>query len=126
MLITAYSDKTFEYVSILANYDDRNFLIGWWTFLCLAGSQGMHHVLVQVMRTPPTTYFIKKAMGLDGASQRPGHQSAGTISAKHIYEIAKVKQQDRQHIPLPSICKSIVGTCKSMGIAVVGRMEQAA
>ena len=76
---------------------------------------------MQVMRTPPTTYFIKKAVGLEGGSQRPGHQSAGAISLKHILEIAKVKQRDKQHIPLPAICRSILGTCRSMGIAVAGR-----
>ena len=79
---------------------------------------------MQVMRTPPTSYFIKKAIGLDGGSQRPGHQSAGSISMKHIYEIAKVKQRDQEITPLPSICRSIMGTCRSMGISVAGRMEQ--
>ncbi len=77
------------------------------------------------MRTPPATYFIKKAAGIDSASQRPGHQTAATISAKHIYEIAKVKQKDLENnVPLKSICKTIVGTCKSMGIKVVPKPEQ--
>jgi large subunit ribosomal protein L11 len=78
------------------------------------------------MKTPPTTYFIKKAVGLDSASQRPGHQVAATISAKHIFEIAKIKQKDSQTVPLESICLSIVGTCKSMGIKVVSRPEDMA
>ncbi len=83
-------------------------------------------VCMQVMRTPPTTYFIKKAMGLEGGSQRPGHQSAGAISLKQVYEIAKVKQKDRAHVPLPAICRSIMGTCRSMGIAVAGRPAEQA
>lgn len=79
---------------------------------------------MQVTKTPPTTYFIKKAAGLDSASQRPGHQTAATISAKHIYEIAQIKRKDMGNVPLESICRSIVGTCKSMGIKVVSRLEQ--
>ncbi|KAK9842026.1 hypothetical protein WJX81_004668 [Elliptochloris bilobata] len=47
-------------------------------------------------KTPPATYFIKKAMGMEegGGSQRPGHTEAGIISAKHLYEIALIKHQD--------------------------------
>ncbi len=77
------------------------------------------------MRTPPAMYFIKKAAGLDSASQRPGHQTAATISAKHIYEIAQIKHRDlEKNIPLESVCRSIVGTCKSMGIKVIPKPEQ--
>ena len=71
------------------------------------------------MKTPPVSYFVKKALGLKEASQRPGHQSAGTISAQHVYEIACIKQQDTPLVPVESICRSIVGSCKSMGIQVV-------
>lgn len=71
------------------------------------------------MKTPPVTFFIKKALGLKEASQRPGHQSAGSISAKQVYEIAKVKQADSPTASLESICKSILGTCRSMGVQVV-------
>ncbi|KAK9820023.1 hypothetical protein WJX72_005227 [[Myrmecia] bisecta] len=78
-----------------------------------------------VAKTPPTTYFIKKAAGLKMGSQRPGHTSAGTISAMHIYEIAIVKQKDFPELSLESLSKSIAGTCKSMGIKVVPRPEDA-
>jgi large subunit ribosomal protein L11 len=64
-------------------------------------------------------YFIKKALGLKDASQKPGHASVGTISARQIFEIAKVKQADSPSLPLQSICRSISGTCRSMGIQVV-------
>ena len=47
-----------------------------------------------------------------------------TISAKHVYEIAKIKAQDSMEIPLESVCRNIVGTCRSMGVKVVGRMEE--
>ena len=79
---------------------------------------------LQVTKTPPTTYFIKQAAGIDSGSQRPGHQSAATISAKHVYEIAKVKQQDMKDVPLESVCRTIVGTARSMGVKVIGRIEK--
>lgn len=81
--------------------------------------------LTQVIKTPPTSYFIKKAAGVDSGSKRPGHEVAGQISLKHVLEIALVKQKDRPQIPLKSICKSVIGTAKAMGIAVVARPEDA-
>ena len=83
------------------------------TFLAVRGA------VLQVTKTPPTSYFIKKALGQESGSQRPGHQTAGQITASQIYEIALVKQADLPEIPLPSICNSVIGTCKSMGIEVV-------
>ena len=77
----------------------------------------------QITKTPPTTYFIKQAAGIESGSQRPGHQSVATISAKHVYEIAKVKQQDMRDVPLESVCRTIVGTARSMGVKVIGRTE---
>lgn len=81
--------------------------------------------MMQVMKTPPTSYFIKKAVGIESGSQKPGHEVAGSISLKHIYEIALVKQRDVPHVPLKSICKSVIGTCKAMGITVVARPHDA-
>ncbi len=41
-----------------------------------------------VVKPPPTTYFIKKASGLYKASDKPGHNSAGRVSIKYLYEAA--------------------------------------
>ena len=40
----------------------------------------------------------------------------GRVSLWHIYETAKVKEQDPGSYPLESACKYIVGTARSMGI----------
>ena len=42
------------------------------------------------LRTPPASYFLKKAAEIEKGSAKPGHESAGTVSLRHIYEIAKV------------------------------------
>ena len=77
------------------------------------------------MKTPPATYFIKKAAGLSGASQKPGHQTIGTISLKHVYAIAEAKQKDTPNVPLEAVCKGVIGTCRSMGVKVVQQPSDA-
>jgi large subunit ribosomal protein L11 len=44
-----------------------------------------------VVKPPPTSFFIKKASGLYKGSDKPGHNSAGRVSIKYIYEAAKLK-----------------------------------
>lgn len=73
------------------------------------------------VKSPSVTWFIKKAAGIESGSSRPGHVVASSISIRHVFEIAKVKQSDPfcQFMPLESICKSIIGTANAMGIQVV-------
>ncbi|KAF3941826.1 hypothetical protein ABW19_dt0209347 [Dactylella cylindrospora] len=79
------------------------------------------------VRTPTTSWLLLRAAGVEpkkgklkGAKQ-PGKDVVGTVSLKHIYEIGKIKHsEDRMKgIPLESMCRSICGTAKSMGIKVV-------
>lgn len=76
------------------------------------------------IRTPPTSYLIKQAAGISKGTTAtsPGPQpssaaAVGSVSLKHVYEIARIKGKD-QHmrlVSLENIAKSVVGTCKSMG-----------
>lgn len=77
------------------------------------------------LKTPPSSWLIKKTAGINRCSGRPVHDMIGVISLKHLYEIAKVKQQDTPNIPLQSVCKSLLMTCRSMGVRVVARPEDA-
>lgn len=72
------------------------------------------------VKSPSVTWYLKKAAGIESGSSRPGHVEASTISLKHVYEIAKVKQSDPfcAYMSLESISKSIIGTANSMGIQV--------
>ncbi|KAF4044964.1 Ribosomal protein L11 RNA binding domain [Phytophthora infestans] len=74
-----------------------------------------------VTKTPPTSWFLKKAAGIKSGSSTPGQQVVGTVHLRQIYEIAKVKQQDEMvdYIDLQSICKTLIGSAKSMGLDVV-------
>jgi len=74
-----------------------------------------------VTKTPPVSYFLKKASGIEKGVAKPGHETNGTISLKHIYEIAKVKQTDAhlKHLPLESIARMVAGSARSLGLNVV-------
>lgn len=81
---------------------------------------------VFTVKSPSVSYFLKKAAGLQLASRKPGHQIVGQVTVKHVYEIAKIKQTDPlcQYLSLEAICKSIMGTARSMGIEVVKELEK--
>ena len=73
------------------------------------------------VKPPTTAYFLKKAANIEKGASSPGHEQAGRVSLKHVYEIAKIKKQDPNlnALPLSMICSQIVGSARSMGIQVV-------
>jgi len=77
------------------------------------------------VKSPSVSWYLKKAAGVESGSGRPGHVTASTLSVRHVYEIAKVKQSDPylQNMPLESISKSIIGTASSMGIKIVKDLD---
>ena len=74
-----------------------------------------------IIKTPPTTYLLKKAAGIEKGTSKPGHEILGTISLKHIYEIAKIKATDdhMKHLKLESIASTVIRTARTCGIQVV-------
>jgi len=74
-------------------------------------------------KTPPTSWFLKKAAQITSGSELAGQKEVGTVTLRHIYEIAKIKQQDEllDYIELKSLCKSIIGSARSMGLSVVDK-----
>lgn len=74
-----------------------------------------------VTKTPPVSYFLKKTTGIEKGTGRPGHEIIGTITLKHVYEIAKIKSTDEhmKSLPLESIARMVVGSARSLGIQVV-------
>ncbi len=75
------------------------------------------------LKSPPTGFLLMKAAGISKGAAEVGGDKPGVakISLKHVYEIAKIKKTDARHkdLDLRGICKSIIGTAKSMGIEVV-------
>ncbi|CAD5189052.1 unnamed protein product [Musa acuminata subsp. malaccensis] len=74
-----------------------------------------------IVKSPTVAWFLKKAAGVESGSGRPGHVVASSITVRHVYEIAKIKQADPscKHLSVEAICKSIMGTARSMGIQIV-------
>ncbi|KAL7804227.1 ribosomal protein L11, N-terminal domain-containing protein [Trichoderma afarasin] len=80
------------------------------------------------VRTPQTSWLLLNAVGAPTGKKgnrkgvsKPGHETVGTISLKHIYEIAKIKQSELRlsGLSLEGLCRSIIFQCKSIGINVV-------
>jgi large subunit ribosomal protein L11 len=78
------------------------------------------------LRTPTTSYLLLQAAGvkeiknrLRGAN-RPGHESVGSVTLKHVYEIAKIKQSELRlsGLSLQGLCKSVIAQAKSIGVTV--------
>ncbi|MCR5083973.1 MAG: 50S ribosomal protein L11 [Succinivibrionaceae bacterium] len=73
-----------------------------------------------ITKTPPASFLVKKAVGIESGSHKPGSESAGKITHAQLLEIAKVKAVDMTGGDLEAAARSIAGTARSMGIEVEG------
>ena len=71
------------------------------------------------MKTPPASYFLKKAAGLTAGSKTPGRTSAGSVTVAQCREIAEAKMVDLNATDLDQATKIIAGSARSMGLQVV-------
>jgi len=86
VVITAYSDRTFTFVT----------------------------------KTPPVTYFLKKAAGVQKGSQTPGKGgTVGQVTMAQIREIAEKKMVDLNANDVEAASSMLVGSARSMGLKVV-------
>ena len=69
-------------------------------------------------KSPPVSFFIKKALKLKKASQRPGKEVIASISKSDIKKIAEDKMKDLNTKNPESAEKMVAGTARSMGIKV--------
>ena len=70
------------------------------------------------MRTPPVSYFLKKAAKLESGSKTPGREPVGQVSKKQVREIAEQKMKDLNCDTVEAAMKMIEGSARSMGLAV--------
>jgi len=85
VVITAYSDRTFTFVT----------------------------------KTPPVTYFLKKAAGIQKGTTTPGKATVGQVTMAQIREIAEKKMVDLNAVDIDGAASMIVGSARSMGLKVV-------
>ena len=102
--VKQYNDKTKEMKgnivpAVITVYEDRSF-----TF---------------ITKLAPVSALIKKALGLKTAANKPGRETAGTISKDQIREIAEKKLGDLNCDSLESAMRTVEGTARSMGIKII-------
>ena len=73
-----------------------------------------------VMKTPPVSYFLKKAAGVKSASKEPGKVFAGKVTSAQIREIATKKMKDLNANDVESAMRMVEGSARSMGLEVAG------
>jgi len=73
-----------------------------------------------IMKTPPATYLIKKAVGIESGSKTPHTVKVGKIKRAQLEEIAKIKMADLNAADMDAAVRIIAGSARSMGIDVEG------
>ena len=70
------------------------------------------------IKTPPASYYLKKAAGVQSGANTPSRQTVGTVSTKQVREIAEAKMKDLNATSVEGAMKIILGSARSMGIEV--------
>lgn len=71
-----------------------------------------------ITKKPPVAEMIKKALGREKGSQKPGKESAGIITKTQVEEIAKAKIEDLNTTDVEMATRIVMGTARSMGVEV--------
>lgn len=71
-------------------------------------------------KTPPASYFLKKAANLKSGSNAPGKQTAGSVTMDQLREIAEAKMVDLNAVDIDGAVQIIAGSARSMGLEVKG------
>ena len=70
------------------------------------------------VKTPPASFFLKKASGLKSGASTAGKETVGSVTAKQIKEIAESKMRDLNAKDIDGAMQIILGSARSMGIEV--------
>ena len=73
-----------------------------------------------VLKSPPASVLIRKALKLDKGSSKPHTDKVGKLTRAQAEEIAKTKQPDLTAADLDAAVKTIAGSARSMGVEVEG------
>ena len=73
-----------------------------------------------IIKTPPASVLIKKAIKLDKGSSKPNATKVGKITRAQLEEIAKTKMKDMTAADLDAAVRTIAGSARSMGVTVEG------
>jgi large subunit ribosomal protein L11 len=71
-----------------------------------------------IVKTPPVSYLLKKAAGIDKGSGEVPRVKAGSVTKDQIKDIANIKMDDLNADTMDSAMRIIEGTARSMGLDV--------
>jgi len=72
------------------------------------------------VKTPPASYLVKEAAGIESGSSTPNTKKVGKLSRKKLEEIARFKMVDMNAASVEAAMRSIAGSARSMGVDVEG------
>jgi large subunit ribosomal protein L11 len=72
------------------------------------------------MKTPPASYYLKKAAKLESGSSKPGLEIKGSVTMADVRKIAQAKMKDLNANDIEAAAKIIAGSARSMGLEVKG------
>jgi large subunit ribosomal protein L11 len=70
------------------------------------------------IKTPPASYFLKKAANVKAGAKTPSKEVIGTVTIAQVREIAEAKMADLNANDIEAAMKIILGSARSMGIEV--------
>jgi large subunit ribosomal protein L11 len=70
------------------------------------------------IKTPPASYYLKKAAKLQSGSKTPGRATAGSVTVAQVREIAEAKMKDLNANSVEAAMQIILGSARSMGVEV--------
>ena len=70
------------------------------------------------IKTPPASYYLKKAAKVKSGATNPSRETVGTVSSKQVREIAEAKMKDLNANSVEAAMQIILGSARSMGIEV--------
>ncbi len=71
-----------------------------------------------VLKSPPTSFLIKRAAGIQKAASNPATETAAILSRDQVREIAQIKMNDMNAIDIEGAMRQVEGTARQMGIKV--------
>ena len=73
-----------------------------------------------ILKTPPAALLVKKAIGIESGSGTPNIKKVGKITRAQVKAIAEQKMPDLNSKDIEGAMKMVEGTCRSLGVEVVG------
>ena len=72
-----------------------------------------------ITKTPPVSFYLKKAAGKDKGSSEPGRTVGGSVKIDQIREIAESKMKDLNAANIEGAIEMVRGSARSMGLEVL-------